>query len=695
MSKKKDEELINTAKERFKLAAEHDSDNRERQLDDLRFLALEQWPEELRRAREGDPDGARPCLVVDKVNQYINQVLNNQREARPSPKVRPVDDNADVETAEILQGVVRNIMDKSSADIAIDTAYEHAVKAGAGYFRVLTDYAEPLSFDQEILVKRVRNPFSVYLDPFGMEPDGSDNQWGFVVEELSKEEFEEQYPKAEPVNWEQATSGDLGQGWLTKDTVRVAEYFYMEPKEVEIVRLSNGVTVKAEVFEKMPELASKDVTIIDQRKATVNEVKWCKINGEEILERSGWAGSYIPIIPVYGEELELDGKIIRTGLTYKAKDAQRAYNYAASAFIERVALVPKSPYIAAAGQIENYEDEWAEANTSNIPTLRYDPISVDGVAVPPPQRQAATDIPQGWLSVMQTSEHDVQASLGMYNTAIGEQSNELSGRAILSKQKKSDVANLHFADNLGRSIRHLGRIIVELIPKIYDTKRVIRIIGEDDEVQNVRFDPNQQQAVAEMRGAEGQEVSKIYNPTVGKYDVSVSVSASYATKRQEAAEAILSLTQSYPALMQIGGDIMVKNMDWPGAQELGERLKKSVPPQLLDEGEEQIPPQVQQVMQQSADMIEQLQGQVGFLTQQLTDEGAKIKVDQDKNLISAEGNEIKQYEAETKRMKEAQPVMSPEQIQVMIAETIQGLSTTPDISQPEGSAKEPLDFSGL
>ena len=270
---KKDDEFIKTAIKRFKQAAEYSADNRERQLDDLRFLALEQWPDELKRARENDPNGARPCLVMDKVNQYVNQIINSQREARPAPKVRPEDDDADVDTAKILQGVMRNIMDKSSADIAIDTAFESAVKAGEGYFRVITEFEDEMSFNQEIKVKRIRNHFSVYLDPFSQEPDGSDAKWGFVTEEMSQEEFKLNYPKAEPVDWEQASLGDA-EGWISEETVRVAEYFHVEEKEVEIVRLSKGAVVKAEMLEKFGDDVPEGITVIESRKTTIPQIKW-------------------------------------------------------------------------------------------------------------------------------------------------------------------------------------------------------------------------------------------------------------------------------------------------------------------------------------------------------------------------------------------------------------------------------------
>jgi hypothetical protein len=620
-------------------------------------------------------------------------VQNDQRQNRPAPKIRPVDDHADPETAEILQGVLRNIMDNSSADIAIDTAFESATEIGFGYFRVITDYEDPLSFDQEIIVKRIRNQFTVYLDPYAQEPDGSDAKWGFVVEELTKEEFEQSYPKADPVDWETASQGDTG--WVSDDSIRVAEYFYIENEDVEIVKLSNGAIVKADQLEEFRDLVPENVTVIDTRTSTVPKVKWCKLTAAEILEENEWAGKYIPIIPVYGEEVELDGEIIRSGMVRPAMDAQRAYNFAASAFIERVALSPKAPFIAAAGQIENYENEWADANTSNIPVLRYDPVTIDGVLAPAPQRQMAADVPQGWLGVMQTSEHDIQASLGMYNTSVGEQGNEISGRAILSKQKKSDAANAHYAQNLGRSIRHLGRIIVDLIPKIYDTKRVLRILGEDGEPQSVQFNPYQEESVRSMTDHEGREVGKIYNPSIGKYDVAITVGASYATKRQEAAEAMLSITSAYPQLMSIAGDLLVKNMDWPEADQLSDRLRRTIPAELLDDDENAIPPQVQAVMKQSADMIEQLQAQNAFLTQQLTDEQDKIQVDRDKNLIGAEANEIKAYDAETKRMKDMSGMMTPQQIQAMILETVRSLSTAPDISPNKGADNLPLDFSGL
>jgi hypothetical protein len=689
----KNDDFIKTALERFKQASDFESENRDRAIDDMRFMAMEQWPEELRRAREDDPDGARPCLVVDKVSQYIRQVQNEMRQQRPAPKMRPVDSVADLDVAEVLQGVTRNIMDNSSADIAIDTAFEHATEIGFGYFRIITDYEDEMSFNQEIQVKRVRNPFTVYLDPNHQEPDGSDARWGFVVEEIPEEEFEQSYPNAQKVSFETAGNGDLYMGWQNEDNIRIAEYFYIEDEEVEIVLLSNGMAIPAKDLEEFADQLPPGLTVIKERKTQVPKVKWCKMNCIEVLEEKEWAGKYIPIIPVYGEEMEVDGEVIRTGMVYPAKDAQRAYNYAASAFIERVSLAPKAPYIAANGQIENNRQEWESANTSNIPVLGYDPVDVNGTPVPPPQRQIAADVPQGWLGVMQTSEHDIQSAIGMYNTAVGEQSNEHSGRAIRAKQVKSDVANMHYADNLGRSIRHLGRIIIDLIPKIYDTKRVIRILGPDEEPETVQFNPYQQNPVEEVKDPQTAAVQKIYNPTIGKYDVAVTVGVSYATKRQEAAESMLAITQAYPQLMQLAGDMMVKNMDWPGSDELADRLKRTIPPQILGEGDDQLPPQVEQLMNQASQTIEQQQQQISMLSSALQDKQAEQANKDVETIIKGKDSETRAYEAETKRAKEVMPAMTPEQIQAMIVETVQGLSTAPDISPKE--IQEPLDFSGI
>ncbi len=618
---------LKLARDRYKRCIEAEQSNRDHAKAALKFRNLEQWPDKIKHDRENDPDGARPCLVVDKTNQYINQVKNDQRQNRPAIKVRPVDDKGDPEIAEIYQGIVRHIEDTSKADLAYDTAFEQALDGGFGYFRILTDYTDEMSFDQDIIIKRIRNRFAAHLDPDHQEPDGSDAKFGFIVDKMKRDEFKAQYPGVDIVDFKDV--GDDLKEWVTEEEVLVAEYFFIEPKAVTIHMLADGSVVNDD------ELGRQ--TSVKSRKTTINVVKWQKICGNPApLEEREWPGKFIPIVEVIGNELDIEGKRITSGMLKAAMDSQRIYNYATSSFVENVALAPKAPFIGAEGQFENYEADWKSANRRNLSALTYKPTTVDGHLVPAPQRQPPPGISAGWLQVMQNSEQGIQGSLGMYQASLGAESNEKSGKAILARQREGDTATFHYIDNLSRSIRHAGRIIVDLIPKIYDTQRVVRILGEDGTPDHAQINPEQEQAITEIRT--GQGIEKIYNLNVGKYDVTVSVGPSYTTKRQEAAEAMVQILQGNPELMQTIGDLAFKNMDWPGADEIAERLKKLLPPQLQEdeEGQPQQDPQLQA-------MVQQLQAQLEEAV--AAAEGKQAEME-----IKAAELQIKQFDAETKRM---------------------------------------------
>lgn len=655
---KADDKIIETALERFRRCEEAESANRSQALDDLRFSLGEQWSDEIRRARESDPNGARPCLTVDKLDQYIRQVINDARQNKPSIKPRAKDEGADVETAEVLQGIVRHIEDQSSADVAYDTAVEMAARAGFGYIRVITDYADDDGFVQDVFIKAVRNPFSCYLDPDHVNPDGSDARYGFAFEDIPRKQFEALYPKADPCDFERS-GPELGQ-WLTKDTVRIAEYFEVVEESRTIWQAEDGSASDVEI----PGALSRTV----QRKKVV----WRKLTAREVLETRDWLGKYIPIVPVYGHLIDVAGERRISSLHRPAMDAQRMYNYAASAFVERVALTPKAPYIATAQQIEGYEAEWAAANTSNQSVLPYnaDP------SAPPPSRQSAADIPAGWMQVMQGMEHDIQGALGMYNASLGAPSNEKSGKAIMARQREADNATFHIIDNLSRAIRQVGRILLDLIPKIYDTNRVIRILGEDGTEDFARIDPEQQEAKREIHDLNGRVVERIYNPGVGRYDVTVTVGPAYGTKRQEAAEFLTQIVQSSPDMMPIIGDLMFRSMDMPFAEDIAERLKKLAPPQIQEqeEGAPQIPPEVQQQMQMMSQQMEQMQQQLSAAAAELGDKRMEYEGKTADLRIKERELAIKEYDAETKRLQVVGAAMSPEQVQAVVFDTLAQLA---------------------
>lgn len=584
-----DEKLLQHARERFKVASEAEESIRRESLEDLRFRAGEQWPENIKIERQ---NSGRPCLTINRIPQFLRQVTNEIRQNRPSIQVNPVDDMADPETAEILQGIMRHIEVTSDADVAYDTAAEHAATFGFGYIRVITDYVDERSFDQEIKIERIRNPFSIYFDPECQKTDYSDARWAFVVQDIERDEFKKLYPKSELSGLPDMQSvGDQAPGWITGKSVRIAEYWHIDYADQELAMLDDGSVVPAD---QVPE----GMQVLRTRTVQVPTVYWCKINGLEVLEKREWPGRWIPIVPVLGDEVIVNGDRQLFGVVRFARDPQRMYNYWATAETEMIALAPKAPFIGAAGQFEGFERQWQSANTRNFPYLEYKPISHAGVAIGAPQRQVYEPPIQAISHARMQANDDLKATTGIYDASLGARSNEQSGRAILARQREGDVANFHFADNLARSIKHLGRIVLDLIPQIYDAPRVMRIIGTEDQERVVQIN-----APTLDKGVE-----RIYDLSVGQYDVTVSVGPSFSTKRQEAVDSMMQLAQAYPPLMQVAGDLMVKNMDWPGAAEIAERLKKLLPPNLQEgeEKEQQVPPAVQAQMAEMTQQNEQL-----------------------------------------------------------------------------------------
>lgn len=691
------EKLISAAKKRMKMAMSAYSDSRESELDDLRFYAASpdqpdwQWPSDVmatRGAVSGQTINARPCLVINKLPQHVKQVTNDQRQNRPAGKVIPVDDKADIEVAEILNGIVRHIEYISDADVADDTACENQVAFGEGYFRILTEYCDENSFDQEIKIGRIRNSFSVYMDPSIQDPCGADANWCFITQEMTHEEFEQEFPKATPISSLPAGVGDDGlEGWMTEKTVRIAEYFYYEneKKTLGLFPPVLGVSDGGSFFMDSPEAEQyklMGIKPIKTRDSLVRKVKWCKINGYEVLEEQEWAGKWIPVIRVVGNEFEIEGQLYVSGLIRNAKDAQRMYNYWASQETEMLALAPKAPFIGYGGQFEGYEAQWKTANINNWPYLEVNPESADaaGNPLPLPQR-AMPPMPQaGILQAKLGAADDIKGTTGQYDPTLGAESNEKSGKAILARERQSDTGTYHYVDNLGRAVRYRTRQIIDLIPKIYDTKRVARIIGLDGETDHIEIDPDQQQPVTEMKDERGAVIKKIYNPGIGKYDVAVTTGPSYMTKRQEAAEAQAQLLQANPELWRIAGDLFVKNLDWPGAEELAKRLAKIVPPELKDEDD------TSPEMAQAKQVIDQLQQQVQSMQSMLENVGKSIEYQKAAN--DHMKNEIEIYRAETERAKALAPAMNPENIQALVVKTLQETLTNPPLEQEESGFME-------
>ncbi len=630
-------DILGNAKAFFERAQAYEAAQRSDELDDIRFVGLlQQWPEEIRRIREGDPQGARPCLTVDKVNQYKNQIVNNIRMNSPSIKVRPVDDNADVEVAEVYQGIIRHIESQSKADLAYDWASEGSVDSGVGFFRIVTEYVGG-SFQQEIKINKVPNRFSVYRDPDSYEIDGSDQKECLITEMVTRKAFKKMYPNADQCDWASST-GDTD-NWSTETELRIAEYFWCDYEKDTLLLLDNGDSIYFSEYENKYSQGQAP-QVIDQRPVDRKVIKWAKLTGNEVLEESIFAGSFIPVIPVFGIVTFVDGRMYWRGIVRGAKDPQRMYNYNRSTIAESLSLTVKAPYIGAVGQFKTANRRWQNGNRVNYAYMEYDPVTINGQLAPPPQRQGFAGVPTGLLQDIETSEHDIQAGLGMYQASIGQDSNAKSGRALNAQRQQGDIATFHFPDNLAKSVAHAGRIIVDIIPKYYDTQRVIRILGEDGSQEFAQLDPTQQVAKQEVRTNDG--IKKIYNLGVGKYDVIATSGASFASKREEGAEFITQIVQTSPDLMPIVGDLMFKAMDMPYAEEISERLKKMMPPQLQEQQEGGESPEVQAVKQQASQIIEQLNQQLQAAEQAMAEADleaqdllAKAENAQSKNEIEA------------------------------------------------------------
>jgi hypothetical protein len=677
-----DNDKMATMRSRLQMAQAAYSDSREDELDDLRFMAGSpdnqwQWPADVLATRgsvQGQTINARPCLTINKLPQHVRQVTNEQRQNRPSGKVIPADDNADVQVAEIFNGVVRHIEYMSDADVAYDTACDNQVTYGEGYIRLLTEYCNEETFDQDIRIARVRNAFSVYMDPTIQDPCGADAEWCFVTEDILISDYERMFPDAAPIStlMSQGVGNESMAQWLAEDTIRIAEYFYKSYEKATLNLYPDNQTA----FKGTPQDANLQAMFgkpIRSREVDRQKVMWMKTNGFDILDEREWPGKWIPVVRVVGNEWEVEGKLYISGLVRNAKDAQRMYNYWTSQEAEMLALAPKAPFIGYGGQFEGYEMQWKTANTTNWPYLEVNPDVTDGAgAVLPLPQRAAPPLPQtGLIQAKMGAGEDIKATTGQYDASLGQQGNERSAKAIVAREKQGDVGTYHYVDNLARAIRHITRQIVDLIPKIYDTQRIARIIGVDGDVDMVKFNPTQKEPVKEIRDEMGALIEKVYNPGVGTYDVMVTTGPGYMTKRQEALDAMSQILQSNPQLWAVAGDLFIKNMDWPGAQEMAERFKKILDPKVLSDGDQS--PEMMAAQQQIEAMTQELNRMTDII-QNVQDSVAQREVD-----IKEYKAQVDAYDAETKRISAVQNSMTPEQIQDIVMGTIAAALDTGDL----------------
>ena len=595
--KEEDEKILLEAMERFKMAEEAESRNRVLALEDIRFVHDDdaQWTEEAKTARKG-----RPCMTFDHTSSAIDQVIGDYLQNRPGVKVRGLDDGTDQDLADIYTGLIRNIESGSSASSAYKTAFKFAISGGYGVWRITTDYEHDLSFDQNINVSKVPNPFTILFDPSALETCKQDGVFAFESEVLPDKEFKVQYPDAKHGADTEGTMGEGHEGWYLESKTRIARYWRKKPTKKTILKLSSGEVVdKSEVQSALDDLALQGITVKAEREVDSHVVEWFKMTGKEILERGVWAGKYIPLVPVFGKTINIEGENKYRGAVRKAKDPQRSYNYHRSQTIEVLALQPKAPFMATPAMLTGFNKQWETINTSNAPVILYNPDpNMPGSR---PSREAPPAFPSGLLQEGLTALDDIKSATNIHDASLGARSNETSGRAIRERKLEGDTANYEYTDNFNEALELSGKILVDLIPKIYDTERAVRILGEDG---SEKFERVNKVIVDAQSGLP----VKINDLQQGRYDVAVSAGASYTTKRTETAEQLTEVMKFNPALGEVLSDLWVKSLDLVGGEEAVKRIRKTmIMKGIVDPTEEEKKEMPQQQPDPKQEALMQLQ----------------------------------------------------------------------------------------
>lgn len=538
------------------------------------YLGETQWSPEDKKARNG-----RPCITVNVLPQFVHQVTNQIRQNTPHINVIPSDKQSSEKTAKVIKGLIRKIEYFSDADEVYDTAAENQVVSSLGFIRVDHDYISPGSDKQRLFIRSVQNPQSCWLDPNSVEADGGDAMGAICTQEISKKLFEKRYKGKAFVSFEKDPKHDD-----SRESITIAEVYVKTLEDIP------------------PDSENETVESPEENKRVLKKavIRRYLFSGADLLEETTFPGDYIPLVPVYGKIVWTKGKRNLISLIRNAKDPQRRYNYWASMEAELLSKAPLAPFMAAEGQIEDYEEAWT--NPSNDMVLRYKTTDLEGAQVPPPQRMMPPQIPAGIINAMQGAYEDIKRSLGLYDASVGQKSNETSGIAIQARQQQGDTATFHFPDNLSRAVAQVGRVIVSAIPGIYDTMDILQIINEEEKPEFVEVNPIM--GMGQMGDEEPIDL------TTGSYDVRVVTGTSYATKKEEAADKMGRILERQPEMMGVFGDIFFKNLDIPDSELLSERVKRTIPPQLTEE--EGQDPRVMQLQQ----ALEQMQQQMGALQQQ-------------------------------------------------------------------------------
>jgi len=640
-SPKKKQAIIDEAMDRFDTASDSWSYCYNDSLEDIEFVDSEdgQWEDAVRQARIN-----RPCLTFDKLSSAVDQVVGQQLQMLPGVKVRGAEEG-DNDVAEIYEGLIRQIEQRGNK--AYKTAFKFSVKGGWGVWMIDHDYQDDISMNQDIILREIKNPFSVLFDPIIQIQDMKECRYAFMFDDIEKDEFERMYPKAKTGVGEDFYSTGNMKTWINEDTIRVADYYRIVMEDRRLVQLSTGEVVDyADIEPIIDELNFKGVTITNERIVEGRKLERFKITGLEVLEEYECVGRYIPLVPLLGKTTNINGKFLTRGLVRKAKDAQRMYNYSRSTAIEVTALQPKQPLMATPAMIKGHEDRYRNLMTSNDPVLLFNfDQGQKPFREPPAQPSGAL------LTDVQISSDDIKSTTGIFDASLGARGNETSGRAIRERQLQGNIATYEFVDELVESIKYTGEIFLDMIPKIYDTERQIRILGEDD-AEEIKVINKPQ---LDLQTGETVMINDLNR---GHYDIKVTTGPSFSTRRSETAEQLGTLFGQNPQMAQLGADIYFKSLDLVGADDLIERVRKAGIKQGVIEPNEEEQQKISQAQQQEQQMKAQaMQMELAMKQAEVANEQAMAKERESKTMLNTVKAQVEQLElAQAQQDLEAQRI---------------------------------------
>ncbi len=659
MSRAQKDALLKTARERWSRGMDRERENIKLAYEDLDFMAGNQWPAEVAKTRNAE---SRPVLTNNQMPQFVHQVTGDIRQMRPAIKVVGVDDQADPKLADLREGMTRYIENRSDATGIYFQAADSQVACGIGHFRVATEYADDTTFEQEIRIEGVDDGVAVLWDPDAKRLTREDANWCFVPVDYTVTTFKENWPDASTEEFEDVKTWNYYSDWKTDDTVRVAEYWVKKPKKLTLALTQTGETIDCTEDDEW-----------DGGYTAAQKLAMCKANGariekresyvicrylitcSDVLESSEWMGRFIPIVPVIGEEVRIGRKVIRRGIIREAKDAQRQYNYFASAHTEVVALQPKAPFMVTEVNVAKYQGMWEQAGTKNFPYMLYTPDPKNGNKEPGRVQPAVSS--QGITDGLTLANENMRRIIGIYDASLGARSNETSGVAIKARDKQGDTGTVVYRDNFVRAVRHCGKIVIDLIPHVYDTQRTIRIMGEDGKIDLMQINQERDPAGMPIVDQAGKPVM-LNDMSAGAYDVIAEAGNSYATKREEASESMMQFVQALPETASLVADLIAKAQDWPMHDKFADRFHAALPPQILaaekaKEQEESGQPQQPDPQQQMAEQAQQAQVQMGMEklqaeTGESVEKARKAKAEADKAEADAETAKVETMLAKQK-----------------------------------------------